>query len=148
MEQTKNIIMAVVLQQPKLNEYRLSAHELQENLNNVIKTKCLKPFINQTLDEQSTQSSTADNSVYTVPEFNNELIDVLTSQEQRIYNKQFTQETYLDQPLFYINCIYNINTVKLYAHGHKPKKYMSIDNLGNIYLCSKKRFYLIGVRSM
>ena len=37
--------MAVVLKQPPLNEHRLKAHILQENLNNVIKHKDVKPTI-------------------------------------------------------------------------------------------------------
>ena len=37
--------MALVLKQPTLNEYTLSTHGLQENLNYVIKHKNIKPAI-------------------------------------------------------------------------------------------------------
>ena len=83
--------MAIVLKQPPLNEHRLSAHTLQENLNNVIKHKNVKPAIKNLIDlyEQSTQASTTEGDTYTVPEFNNELINDLTNDEHIIYNKPF-----------------------------------------------------------
>ena len=79
-----------------------------------------------------------------MPEFNIELIDDLTNEEQIIYNKQFKQETHLNQPRFYVNYTYNNKTATLYAHGYKPKKYKFIGNLGNMYVCSNKPFRLTG----
>ena len=48
--------MAIVLKPPTLNEYRLNAHELQENLNNVVKRKQINPKIKNIVDiyERST----------------------------------------------------------------------------------------------
>ena len=85
--------MAIVLTQPALNEYRLSAHELHENLNSVIKHRGIKPSIKKIIDlyEQSTRASTTDNEIYKVPEFNDELIGSLTNEEHIIYNKHFKQ---------------------------------------------------------
>ena len=138
--------MAIVLKQPTLNEYTLNAHELNENLNHVIKHKNIKPSIKKIieLNEQSTRASTTEDSTYTVPEFNDELIDNLTNDEHIIYNRHYKQETYLNQPLFYINYTYNNKNITLYAHGHKPENYKFIDNLGNLYLCSNKPFYFTG----
>jgi len=138
--------MAIVLKQPTLNEYTLNAHELNENLNHVIKHKNIKPSIKKIIElyEQSTRASITEDSTYKIPEFNNELIDYLTNDEHIIYNKHYKQETYLNQPLFYINYTYRNKTIALYAHGHKPDNYKFIDNLGNLYLCSNKPFYFTG----
>ena len=142
----QNIIMAIVLKQPTLNEYTLNAHELNENLNHVIKHKNIKPSIKKIIElyEQSTRASITEDSTYKIPEFNNELIDYLTNDEHIIYNKHYKQETYLNQPLFYINYTYRNKTIAIYAHGHKPDNYKFIDNLGNLYLCSNKPFYFTG----
>lgn len=140
--------MAITLKPATLNDYNLSLKTLHDNLDHVIskKGKTIKPSIKNLIDiyEQSTQASTTDNNKYTVPEFNDGLIDDLTSDEHIIYNKQFKQETYLNQPLFYINYNYNNKTNTLYAHGHRPDNYKFIDKLGNLYLCSNKPFYLTG----
>ena len=82
--------------------------------------------------------------LYEVPEFDNEFINDLTNEEHIIYNTKYKQETYLNQPLFYINYIYNNKKTILYAHGYKPDNYKFIDKLGNLYLCSNKPFYLTG----
>ena len=138
--------MEIVLKQPTLNEYTLNAHELSENLTNVIKHKNIKPSIKKIIElyEQSTRASITEDSTYKIPEFNNELIDYLTNDEHIIYNKHYKQETYLNQPLFYINYTYRNKTIAIYAHGHKPDNYKFIDNLGNLYLCSNKPFYFTG----
>ena len=94
--------------------------------------------------EQSTQATTADGETYNAPEFNSELIDDLTNEEHIIYNRKFKQETYLNQPLFYINYTYNNKTVKLNIYGYKPEDYKFIDKIGNLYIASNKPFYLIG----
>ena len=42
--------MEIVLKQPTLNEYTLNAHELSENLTNVIKHKNIKPSIKKIIE--------------------------------------------------------------------------------------------------
>ena len=134
------------LKQAPLNEFNLSLKTLQDNLNDVIQKKSVKPSIKKLMDiyEQSTQATTADGETYNAPEFNSELIDDLTNEEHIIYNKKFKQETYLNHPLFYINYTYNNKTVKLNIYGYKPEDYKFIDKIGNLYIASNKPFYLIG----
>ena len=82
--------------------------------------------------------------LYEVQEFNSELINDITTDEHIIYNTKFKQETYLNQPLFYINYTYRDKTSCLYVFGYKPDSYKFVDNLGNLYLCSNTPFYLTG----
>ena len=134
------------LNKPPLNEFNVSLNTLQDNLNDVIQKKSVKPSIKKLIDiyEQSTQASTADGETYNTPEFNSELIDDLTNEEHIIYNKKFKQETYLNQPLFYINYTHNNKVIALNVYGYKPDNYKFIDKLGNLYIASNKPFYLIG----
>jgi len=143
---TFNNTLNITLKKAPLNELNLGLNTLNDKLNDAIQKKSVKPSIRKLINiyEQSTQASTEDGETYNAPEFNSELIDDLTNEEHIIYNRNFKQETYLNQPLFYINYTYNNKIIKLYAHGHKPDNYKFIDNLGNLYLCSNKPFYLIG----
>ena len=83
----------------------------------------------------------AKNNNYIVPEFNDELISELTNERHIIYKKQFKQETYLNQPLSYINYTYNDKHTILYGYGHKPDNYIFIGTLGELYLCNNKPFF-------
>ena len=83
-------------------------------------------------------------NIYVIPEFSDTLIDDITNDNDIIYNKNYKQETYKAQPLFYINFTRNERTIKLFAFGYKPDKYKNIDNLGNLYLVSDDWFVISG----
>ena len=67
-----------------------------------------------------------------------------TEQLQGLPIDTFKQETYLNQPLFYINYTHNNKVITLNVYGYKPDNYKFIDKLGNLYIASNKPFYLIG----
>ena len=83
---------------------------------------------------------------YTIPEFSTELIEDLTNEEHIIYNKNFKEETYLKEALFYMDyTTINNKTVKLTMYGYKPEGYKFLHNLGNLYIAYNSPFYLIGI---
>ena len=79
---------------------------------------------------------------YEVQEFNEDIINNLENETEFIYNKNYKQETYFNQPLFYINYNFNNKNVVLYAYGYKPANYKYVDNLGNLYFFSNTPFSL------
>ena len=109
--------MAITLNQATLNAFNLGLNDLDNKLNDVIKKRTITPTLKKDIDiyEQSTQASTTDK--YNVPEFNEELINNLTNDNNIIYNKKHKQETYLNNALFYM----------LYAKNEEQLKYTLTD---------------------
>ena len=79
---------------------------------------------------------------YEVQKFNDDIINNLENETDFIYNNNYKQETYFNQPLFYINYNVNNKNIVLYAYGYKPSNHSYIDNLGNLYVCSNTPFIL------
>ena len=122
----------------KLNANNLKIHESK---NGVEPNKHAK--VCEQTEDQSTQASICYGlTAYMVPEFSDELINDLTNENDIIFNKNYKQETYKNNALFYIYLTYKGRTVKLYAYGYKPEGFKNIDNLGNLYFVCAEWFIL------
>ena len=134
--------MAITLNPATLNTFNLGLNDLDNKLNDVIKKRTITPTLKTYIDiyEQSTHASTTDQ--YNIPEFNEELINNLTNDNNIIYNKKHKQETYLNNALFYMLYTKNGRTVKINAYGYKPPNYKYIEQLGNLYFVSCEWFIL------
>ena len=60
---------------------------------------------------------------YEVQTFNEDIIRNLDKDWEIIYNRNYKQDTYCNQPLFYINYNLNNKNIVLYAYGYKPANY-------------------------
>jgi hypothetical protein len=81
---------------------------------------------------------------YNMPLFNDELINDLTNDRDIIYNKNYRQDTYLNNALFYMLWKYNGREVKIYAYGYRPTNYKYVEQLGNLYFSSNEWIVLFG----
>lgn len=134
-----------IINQPKLSEYNVKIKDLEYNLYDAIKKKDVKPAIKKYIDifEQSTSASnTTEQDTYKPPQFNDAIIDNLECEKDIIYNKNYKQETYLKNALFYIKWHNQNKEVKIYAYGYKPSNYKYIQQLGNLYFSSNDFFIL------
>jgi hypothetical protein len=140
-----NVIKKAQLTTDNLNFVNLT-NNIKECLKHNKQPKQIKPAIKNLMDkyEHTETDSTRDTETdsYYIPEFNDDLINVLTNNKDIIYNKNYKQETYLNNALFYMLWRYEEREVKIYAYGYRPTNYKYVEQLGNLYFSANEWFIL------